>query len=190
MLRKQCRTLVQIANLELRYVLVILLVNWPIRRNEFLPRGYISELVPISKLIHFIRDYMKCEWNFKRVALHFIFRFYLKLVSLPQNGIVFLCVRINKIDRFRLFNERNQAKQLLLQLSAIIFIFTHIVSSFASWTYSTLQRRFSFIREYHPSRLRFSSYLSVLKTEIAYVMTKLTCLAWRASHSHVEYFER
>lgn len=35
MLRKQCRTLVQIANLELRYVLVILPANWPARRNEF-----------------------------------------------------------------------------------------------------------------------------------------------------------
>lgn len=55
MLRKQCRTLVQIANLELRYVLVILPVNWPARRNEFLPRGYILGLVLVWP-IYFIQD--------------------------------------------------------------------------------------------------------------------------------------
>lgn len=58
MLRKQCRTLVQIANLELRYVLVILPVNWPARRNEFLPRGYVLGLVLVCMPLHFSRDHI------------------------------------------------------------------------------------------------------------------------------------
>lgn len=51
------------------------------------------------------------ELNFQRITLYLISRFYLELVFLPRNGIVFLHVRFNR-DWFWLLNKRNQAYQL------------------------------------------------------------------------------
>lgn len=75
------------ANREFRTLICLgdTAVNWPARRNEFLPRGYVSEFIPICTLIHFIRRSYWSELNIKRVTLYLISRFYLELVSRPRN---------------------------------------------------------------------------------------------------------
>lgn len=182
------------ANREFRTLICLgdTAVNWPARRNEFLPRGYISEFVPICRLIHFIHrlgSYWN-ELNFRRVTLYSISRFYLELVSRPRN--VFLRVRINR-DWFWLLNEHNQAYQSALVTGNYFYFRTRENSFFI------LIPDLEFICDFYLNRvsLTFASPSRLFTIELIFIWAqngnsvrnseiKLACL----SHSRVEYFER
>jgi len=122
MLRKQCRTLVQIANLELRYVLVILPVNWPARWNEFLPRGYILGLVLVWP-IHFTQDRI----GISVVVLHLISRLDVRSFhSYPRathRNIIFFAQELFAINSDFLMNATKFAD---VRVTSLFETFLHV----------------------------------------------------------------